>query len=122
MSDVRITSGLTRYFGFGVTPGVLSTTTVQNSLGLYKESPYSSYQGIITGTGAVSATIVIQGTNEDASFTGSKSNWVTLGTITLSGTTTASDGFTSTAPWKYSRASVTAISGTAATVEVIMGV
>lgn len=122
MSDVRITSGLTRYFGFGTTPGIPSSTTVQASLGVYKESPYASYQAIVTGTGAVTATVVIQCTNEDASFNGTQSHWVTIGTITLTGTTTASDGFTSISPWKYSRANVTAVTGTGAVVEVIMGV
>jgi len=119
--DVRITSGSTHYFGFGATRA-LSTTTVQASNGVYKESPYATFQGIVTGTGAVTATIAIQVSNEDATMAGTKSNWITIGTISLSGTTTATDGFTSISPWKYVRANVTAVSGTGATVEIIMGV
>jgi hypothetical protein len=44
---------------------------------------------------------------------------MTMGTITLSGTTSATDGFVSDEPWAYHRANVTAISGTSATVNVI---
>lgn len=118
--DVYIKSGeLPRYFRFGT---VNNTTTTAQSLAIYKESPYATFQGIVTGTGAVGATIVILASNEDATGQGTKANWVTLGTITLTGTTTASDGFTSTAPWRYVSANVTAVSGTGATVEVIMGV
>ena len=121
MSDVRIKSGeQTRYFAFS---GVNSATTTVASTPTYKESPWSSFQGIVTGTsGTVTATILIQGSNEDATFNGTKSNWVTLGTITLSGTAVASDGLTSVSTFRYVRASITAISGTAATVEVLMGV
>ena len=89
---------------------------------VYKDSPYAAIQGIVTGTGSVGATIAIQVSNEDATWAGTNSNWITIGTITLSGTTTATDGFTTVAPWKYLRANVTAISGTNATVTVLMGV
>ena len=89
---------------------------------IYKDSPYAAIQAIVTGTGAVSATVAIQASNEDATWTGTNANWITIGTISLSGTTTATDGFTTDAPWKYLRANVTAISGTNATVTVLMGV
>jgi hypothetical protein len=51
-------------------------------------------------------------------------NWcaTAMGTITLSGTTTSSDGFTTQAPWRYVRASVTNITGTGAIVSALMGV
>lgn len=51
-------------------------------------------------------------------------NWCStpLGTITLSGTLTATDGFTSMAPWRYVRANVTNITGTGASATVLMGV
>jgi hypothetical protein len=95
-------------------PGVTSTTT---GSGVYKDSPYSTFQATVTGTGTVSATVVIDVSNDGT-------NWVatSLGTITLSGTTSSSDGFATTASWKYVRARVTAISGTGATVQVYMGV
>lgn len=51
-------------------------------------------------------------------------NWCTtaLGTITLTGTDTASDGFATASSWRYVQAVVSAISGTSATVSVNMGV
>ena len=51
-------------------------------------------------------------------------NWCTtaLGTITLTGTNSSSDGFTTQAPWRYVRANVTAITGTGASLNVLMGV
>lgn len=96
------------------TSGVTSTG-VQNKV--YKDSPYSTFQATVTGTGAVTATVVIE-----VSLDGT--NWCSTpaGTITLSGTTTSSDGFTTASSWKYVRANITAISGTGATVVVLMGV
>jgi hypothetical protein len=70
-----------------------------------------TFQGVVDGTGAVTATIIVEGSVDNI-------NWVTLGTITLSGTTSANDGFTSTA-WPYVRARVpTVLTGTGATVNV----
>lgn len=70
-------------------------------------------QGVVTGTGAVSATIEIQGSV-------SGTNWDVIGTLTISGTDSASDSFTSQDRYRFHRANVAAISGTgaAATVEV----
>lgn len=49
--------------------------------------------------------------------------WVTAGTITLTlGTTSVCDGFALDAPWTYIRGNVTSISGTNATVSVIISV
>lgn len=120
MSDVFIKSGeQPRYFAFS---GVNSTTAIGNSSPTFKESPYGAFQAIVTGTGTVTATVNIQVSNEADTFNGVKSNWITMSTITLSGTTTATDGFTTICPWRYVRVNVSAISGTGATVEVIMGV
>ena len=108
---------------YNMTPAAGITTAVPtNGTPVYKDSPYAAFQGIVTGTGAVTATILIQASNEEATYLGTKANWITIGTITLSGTTTATDGLTTIAPWRYMRTSVTAISGTGATVEVLMGV
>lgn len=74
-----------------------------------------SYQAVVTGTGAVTATVLIQVSN-NVSLQG----WATLGTITLSGTTTATDGFVSNGAWAYERANVSAITGTGATVDVTL--
>lgn len=68
------------------------------------------------GTGAVTATVVVEVTNVPSVTT----SWLTLGTITLSGTTTAQDGFASAAAWGAIRAKTTAISGTSAIVTVTL--
>ncbi|CAB4169861.1 hypothetical protein UFOVP907_25 [uncultured Caudovirales phage] len=122
MSDMFIKSGeQPRYFAFN---GVNSTAETRASAPIYKESPYGTFQAIVTGAdlATVSATVLIQVTNEADTFNGAKSNWITMGTITLAGTTTATDGFTTVCPWRYVRANVTAVAGTGATVETIMGV
>jgi hypothetical protein len=120
MADMFIKSGeQPRYFAFS---GVNSATTTVASSPIYKESPYSTFQAIVTGTGTVGATVVMQGSNETATFNGTKSNWATINTFTLTGTTTATDGYTSVSTWRYVRANITAVSGTSATVEIIMGV
>ena len=94
--------------------GVTTTTTGD---GRYKDSPFTTFQATVIGTGAVTATVVIDCSNDGV-------NWCStaLGTITLSGTTSSSDGFTTQAPWKFARARVTAVTGTGATVYVNMGV
>ena len=71
-------------------------------------------QATVSGTGAVSATVAIEGSNDGT-------NWLTLGTITLRGTTSATDGFAFSAPWVYIRSNCTAISGTGAALSVVMG-
>ena len=95
-------------------PGVTTTSTGQ---WLYKDSPTATYQATVAGTGAVTATVIIDVSNDGVNAVSTP-----MGTITLSGTTSSSDGFTSSAPWKYYRARVTAISGTGATVQVYTGV
>lgn len=72
-----------------------------------------TFQASVTGTGLVTATVVIQ-----ASHLPDVHGWVDLGTITLGQTTQASDGFTSASSWPYFRAKITAISGTGAKVRV----
>ena len=89
-----------------------ATTTVTGAW-MFKDAPQASYQAVVEGTGAVTATVVIEASND-----GINALSTVLGTITLSGTTTSSDGFQTSAPWKYIRARVTAISGTGASVDV----
>lgn len=74
----------------------------------------ATFQATVSGTGTVTATVLIQVSNDGT-------NWITLGTITLSGTTSATDGFASSAPWAYVRSNCTAISGTSAALSVVMG-
>jgi hypothetical protein len=111
-SNVWVKSGTVR----NLYPEPGRTTTGAGNL-LYKDSPTTTFHGIVTGTGAVTATITIEYSNDGVNVLSTVG-----GTITLSGTTTSSDGFTSSAPWKFVRANVTAISGTGATVQVWMGV
>jgi|SanBayMetagenome_1026888.scaffolds.fasta_scaffold129697_2 hypothetical protein len=73
-----------------------------------------TFQATVVGTGSVSATVLIEATLNG-------SDWLSIGTITLSGTTRASDGLAVAAPWLLFRANVTAVSGTGAAVTVIMG-
>ena len=71
-----------------------------------------TFQATVTGTGAVSATVLVECSNNGV-------NWLTLGTCTLSGTAAATDGFATAAPWSFVRGNVTAISGTGAAVTVL---
>lgn len=73
-----------------------------------------SFHAIVEGTGAVTATVDIEVSND-----GINACNTAAGTITLSGTTIDSDGLTTDAPWRFFRANVTAISGTSAAVTVI---
>ena len=73
-----------------------------------------TFQAIATAQGLAEATVVIQVSNDGI-------NYITLGTITLSAAQTATDGFASAAPWKHTRANVTAITA-GTSVNVIMGV
>src|SRR5574341_2342191 len=73
-----------------------------------------TFQAVVAGTGAVSATVKVQGSNDG-------DNWVDIATITLAGTTSAKDGFAADAPWAYYRGDVTAISGTGAAVTLNVG-
>lgn len=74
-----------------------------------------SFTADVSGTGTVSATVLIQGRNVASGA------WTLLGTITLSGSASASDGFASLTRYMEYRANLTAISGTSATVNVAMG-
>ena len=84
---------------------------------IYKSSPYSTFQAYgTTSAGAGAATILIQGSND-------KTNWVTIGTISLTlSTSSSTDAFANQSTFKWVRSNVSAISGTDATVSVIMGV
>lgn len=90
-----------------------AATTVSNSEAFKLWGSNRVFQASgTTSSGSGSATVLIQVSLDN-------SNWVTLGTISLTlGTTATSDGFASDAPWIYTRARVSAISGTGASVNV----
>jgi hypothetical protein len=73
------------------------------------------FQGTVTGTGAVTATIDVEVSTDDT-------NWVVMGSIVLSGTDSATDAFASDTNWPYVRGNLTAISGTGAEATLTMGV
>lgn len=71
-----------------------------------------------TSAGAGAATIAIQASNS-----GLANTWFTIGTITLTlSTTTTADGFGCLVPYAYIQANCTSLSGTNATVTAMMGV
>lgn len=76
-----------------------------------------TFSAKVVGTGAVTATIIIMVSN-----TGDDDDWATAATITLSGTTSDSDGFAMNAKWAYTKANVSVITGTGAAVTVTLGV
>jgi P pilus assembly chaperone PapD len=91
-----------------------STVTVTSAIHRINELN-RTFQATVAGTGAVSATVVIDVSN-DGNY------WITAATLSLSGTTSATDGFASTATWPFTRSRITAISGTNAAVTVSVGV
>lgn len=108
--NVRVSSGYVMNL-------ITDVTEVSDGPGRYKASVYTSIQATVVGDGAVSATVVIDASNDGEYWCATP-----MATVTLSGTDSNSDGFTTVAPWKFIRARVTAISGTDAAVTVLMGV
>lgn len=93
--------------------GVISTTTgtALDMAGVDDRN----FVAHVEGTGAVSATVVVQVSNNNL-------HWGTLATFSLSGTTSASDVYVSDDAWQFIRGKVTAISGTGAAVTLTMAV
>lgn len=75
-----------------------------------------TFHAMVIGTGAVSATILLETSNDGV-------HWITPGltTFSLTGTTIAQAAFASVESWAFVRANITAISGTGAAVTVLMG-
>lgn len=93
-----------------------AATTVAAATGVAGVGALKTYQANgTTSNGAGAATIQVQGSNNGT-------NWDTIGTISLTlSTTSASDGFSSDDRYCLVRGNVTAISGTGASVSLIMG-
>ena len=98
---------------------LLPSTTTGNVTGswMYKDAPKAAIQATVVGSGAVACTVTFQVSN-DATYAVATN----LGVITLSGTTSSSDGFTTDAPWKYIRAVVSGSSGSITSISVLMSV
>jgi hypothetical protein len=79
------------------------------------ETPAKTFQAILTGVGAISATVNVEVSSDGVNF-------LVMGTITLSGTTIVTDGFASSAQWLYMRGNVTAIAGTSAALTLLTGI
>ena len=96
--------------------GATAAPTTGSTVTATRVGGVKSFQASVTGTGAVSATVII-----DVSLDGT--NWIPLtnGTISLSGTTSATTGFVLDAGWMHFRARCTAISGTSTTVTAFIG-
>lgn len=71
----------------------------------------------VRGTGAVSATVNILGSNLPDIDT-----YVVIATITLAGNNLAVDSFVADAPWAYTCAELVSITGTSATANAAAGV
>jgi hypothetical protein len=89
-----------------------------------------TFLGVLRNSGAVAstATITVQVTNDAlAESNPTLAGWITMGTISLSGTPSAtgnvSDGFATDATWMYVRATIAqnGITGTGAVASLIMG-
>jgi hypothetical protein len=93
-----------------------TTTQTSQAVSINPSGP-QTVQATIAGTGAVSATVEIYGSN-----TPTFSDALLLATCSLSGTTTDKTGAVIEAQWLYMWGKVTAISGTSATVNVTVGV
>ncbi len=109
LQTVNLLSGATAV-GAGTAYAFLNNAGLEN-----RDRIPLSFQASVAGTGAVSATVPVYVSHDNA-------NWLLLGTISLSGTTAASDGFVAAGRWAYLRADVAAISGTGAAVTVLVGV
>jgi hypothetical protein len=95
-------------------PLVINKTTTGVTTTKEAPGPGATVHASLTGTGAISSTVVIRVGNISGV-------WLTLGTITLSGSGSATGGLALDAHWVYISANVTAISGTSATLNVVMG-
>lgn len=63
---------------------------------------------VVKGTGAVSATVELQGSNTP----GDADSWILVDTLTVTGTSPQKDSFVGTGGWANIRANCTAITGT----------
>jgi hypothetical protein len=75
--------------------------------------PKRTVQAVVSGDGAVTAEVEVQGSNDGVNF-------LTLATISLSGTDLDQDGCALESPWKWIQVELTSITGTDAVCTVTM--
>lgn len=89
-------------------PATIATTGAAYA-GPWNDARRAMVQATIDGTGAVSATVVVQGSNNGK-------HWTQIGSMSLSGTDTDAKTLAVDYPWAHIRAVSSALSGTGATV------
>lgn len=100
---------------------VLKTTTIADTgpaIYLLKEDTRNvAYQVTLTGTGAITANIAIEVSND-------RVGWISdsVSEIQMSGDNIVSKGFAAKTPWAYTRARVISITGTDAGISVTVSV
>ena len=72
----------------------LSSTTNLATIPVQLWGAYNSVQVVIVGTGTVSVTATVQVSNDEA-------NWIDATALSLTGTTTDTDGATLASGWKW---------------------
>lgn len=95
--------------------GNTTTTTTQATRPVAVRGFANSVHVYLTGTGALTATALVQVSNIDDA---TANQWITASTLSLSGTTHANDGATLSSAWKWVRVNITAVTGTGATLSV----
>lgn len=95
--------------------GITTNTTIapdkQVDSGNVPARPSRTYEARVTGTGVITATITFFGSNDGVGYSATP-----FGTITLSGSTSVTDGFMSQANWQFVRCVTSNVTGTGATV------
>jgi len=96
--------------------GITSAPTTSGAVNIEDlNSKEISYQATVVGTGAVSATVIIEVSIDGVGWLSDTSS-----TLSLTGTTVGSAYLNSNGYWSFARVRVTAISGTGASVTVTM--
>jgi len=94
-----------------IVPEVIQATADGNN------PPYQTFQAVVTGTGSVSASVTLQGSNDGV-------NWTNIGSAlaVASGTAPQNAAVVTNTTYQYFQANVTALTGTSAACTVTMGV
>jgi len=114
-SSLATTPYTPTFLAYSLELNAVAGSSIPFSLGSTNDS-MATFQVIgKTSIGTGNATVNIEVSNNGV-------NWLTYGTITLTlGTTEISDGLVITAPWAFTRATASSITGTNGKVSVLMG-